>query len=369
VFLLRVQSGLRPNFWSLTAILILNAWTRLDSALLSATVYTFCLLAFASSYRNNIRLFLERQRKAIVGTVLFATTGFILQLGAFWLMGGSFLPVSALVKLSGASRHLPWESAGKLIEVLLLGMPSIVQGRLPAAALALFGLVGILVVLRARISGDGSRAWNAILALWSYLLVGELLYHTFVGVSGVQYTPYFIWYRSPSFVFWILTASLAVLSVLDKARQIEALSRAARWAPAALSFALFATAIYMFARSSNFTSQLYVARYQAALWIADNAPPDTVFAAWNTGQLGYFSDRTFIKLDGVINSVDYYQRILRGATPLADYLAENNVDYIVDYAIYAPIPDFPVVHTFPISEESERSIHIWQVSAQSSTAR
>ena len=124
----------------------------------------------------------------------------------------------------------------------------------------------------------------------------------------------------------------------------------------------------MFARSINFTSKLYVARYNAALWIAENSTPDTVYASWNTGQLGYFSNRTFINLDGVINSVDYYERVLHGSVSLADYLFENNVDYIVDYATYDSIPNFPVVHSFPLDDETGRSIHIWQVSPRLSSA-
>ena len=124
----------------------------------------------------------------------------------------------------------------------------------------------------------------------------------------------------------------------------------------------------MFARSINFTSKLYAARYDAALWIAENSPPDTVFAAWNAGQLSFFSDRTFINLDGLINDVDYYERVLRGSVPLADYLAENKVDYIVDYSIYHSVPEYPVVKTFPLNDETERSIHIWQVSTQLSSA-
>ena len=131
---------------------------------------------------------------------------------------------------------------------------------------------------------------------------------------------------------------------------------------------IFAVAIYLFARSINFTSNLYAARYTAALWIAENSPPDTVFASWNAGQLGFFSDRTFINLDGLINNVDYYERVLRGSVPLADYLIENEVDYIVDYSIYHPIPDYPVVQTFPLNDETGRSIHIWQVSPQLSSA-
>ena len=123
----------------------------------------------------------------------------------------------------------------------------------------------------------------------------------------------------------------------------------------------------MFVRSIDFTSKLYAARYNVALWIAENSPPGTVFASWNAGQLGFFSNRTFINLDGVINSVDYYERVLHGTTPLTDYLLENNVNFIVDYATYGSIPDFPVVHTFPLNDGTGRSIHIWQISPQISS--
>jgi hypothetical protein len=123
----------------------------------------------------------------------------------------------------------------------------------------------------------------------------------------------------------------------------------------------------MFARSINFTSKLYTARYNTALWITENFLPDSIFASWNAGQLGFFSNRTFINLDGVINNVDYYERVLRGSTSITDYFSENKVDYIVDYDTYGTIPDFPIVHTFPINDGSGRSIHIWQVSSQYSS--
>jgi hypothetical protein len=130
---------------------------------------------------------------------------------------------------------------------------------------------------------------------------------------------------------------------------------------------IFAGAVYLFARSIDFVSGLYAARYDAAVWIGANYPPNTIFAAWNAGQLSYFSDRTFINLDGVINSIDYYERVLSGPVPLAEYLSENDVEYIVDYATFASIPDFPVVRTFPIHDGSGRSIHIWQVAPHMSS--
>jgi phosphoglycerol transferase MdoB-like AlkP superfamily enzyme len=202
---------------------------------------------------------------------------------------------------------------------------------------------------------------SAFLYLWASLLAGELLYQAYVAVSGVEYRPYFSWYRSPSFIFWTVTASLVALFALERIRPVRLLSPLVRWAPLGLSLLTVAVAIYLFAGSIGFTSKLYAARYDAALWIASNSPPGTTFAAWNAGQLGYFSDRVFINLDGVINDVDYYERVLRGPVPLVDYLAENKVDYVVDYAIYDSIPDFPVVQAFPLDDGSGRAIQVWQV--------
>jgi hypothetical protein len=248
-------------------------------------------------------------------------------------------------------------------------MPSILQGRSPDLILILLGISGILLVILARaIIRNHSKESRALLSLWSCLLVGEILYYVYVAVSGAEYTPYFIWYRSPSFIFWILTGSIIALIAFVQTRLEKRHSSIQKWTPVGFSFVIFAVAIYMFARSINFTSDLYATRYNAALWIAENSPPETVFAAWNAGQLAFFSDRTFINLDGVINSVDYYERVLRGSVPLADYLAENKVDYIVDYSIYGALPDYPVVQTFPLKDEAGRSIRIWQVTAPLSSA-
>ena len=368
-FLIRVQNKDKPNFWSLTVVLILNAWTRLDSALLSAVLFTFCMGMLAYTYRNNFRLFLQRYSKAIAGSTLLAGIGLAAQLTAFRLMGGSFLPVSALIKTSGAGQGSAIKPIDKLIEIFILGMPSILQSRFSTLMLVLLGSVGVLLVILAGVGiRDHSNEIRVFLNLWFCLLVGELIYYVYVALSGVEYRPYFIWYRSPSFIFWITTGSLIARFVFLPTRLGKHTVETLKWAPIGFSVVIFAMAIYLFAKSINFTSSLYAARYDAALWIAKNSPPNTVFASWNAGQLGYFSNRTVINLDGLINNVDYYERVLRGSVSLADYLVENQVDYIVDYSIYRPIPDYPVVHTFPLNDETGRSIHIWQVSPQLSSA-
>ena len=368
-FLIRVHNKQKPDFLGLTTVLLLNAWTRLDSALLSAVLFTFCVGMLAHASRNNFRLFLQKYGKAIAGSSLLAGIGLAAQLTAFRLMGGSFLPVSALIKTSGADQGSAIKPIDKLVEIFILGMPSILQARFSPLTLVLLGSATVLLVIFAR---AGIRAHSneirAFLSLWFCLLVGELIYSVYIALSGVEYRPYFIWYRSPSFIFWITTASLIAIFVSLQTRLGNHGVQILKWVPIGFSLFIFAAAMYMFARSINFTSSLYAVRYDAALWIAENSPPDTVFASWNAGQLGFFSNRTVINLDGLINNVDYYERVLRGSVPLANYLVENKVDYIVDYSIYRSIPDYPVVRTFPVNDETGRSIHIWQVSPQLSSA-
>ena len=369
-FLIRIQKKERPNFWGLTVVLILLVWTRLDSALLAVILFTFCVGMLAITYRQNSGLFLQRHSKVIAGSSLLAGIGLIAQLTAFRLMSDSFLPVSALIKTSGSDQGSTIGALEKVVEVFILGMPSILQGRFSTPLLVLLGISAILLVILARAPiRNQSEEIRAFLNLWFCLLAGELIYYIFITLSGAEYRPYFIWYRSPSFIFWIMTGSLIMLfTIAQTYLQIRHYSWI-KWSPIYISLGISIIAVYMFARTINFTSKLYVARYNAALWIAENSPPDTVFASWNAGQLGFFSNRTFINLDGLINNVDYYERVLRGSTSLTDYLSENKVDFIVDYATYGPVPDFPIVHFFPLNDGSGRSIHIWQVSQQLSYAR
>jgi hypothetical protein len=184
-FLIRVQKNAKPNFLGLTVVLILVVWTRLDSALISVILFAFCMGTLAYSYRHNVRLLLERHGRAIAGSIFLAALGLTVQLTAFRLMGGSFLPVSALVKTSGAGRGSDIESLDKLVRVVTLGMPSILQGRFPTSVLVLLGISGILLVITARIAiRDHSDEMRAFLNLWSCLLVGEILYYAYVALSG-----------------------------------------------------------------------------------------------------------------------------------------------------------------------------------------
>lgn len=65
-----------------------------------------------------------------------------------------------------------------------------------------------------------------------------------------------------------------------------------------------------------------------AQWIKTNLPPDTrIFQVDGSGVIGYFSERTVINGDGLVNSWDYQRALQQGR--LRAFLRECKVDYLV----------------------------------------
>lgn len=66
----------------------------------------------------------------------------------------------------------------------------------------------------------------------------------------------------------------------------------------------------------------------AAAWLQANTAPDDRVASFNAGIIGYFSDRTVINIDGVVNPDAYHA--LCGHR-LLDYLRDAGVAYVADW--------------------------------------
>jgi len=69
--------------------------------------------------------------------------------------------------------------------------------------------------------------------------------------------------------------------------------------------------------------------YQAALWLKVHTPPSSRIAGFNVGIYAYFSDRTVLNLDGVIDK-DAFAAL--NEKNLTGYLDRRGVDYVIDYA-------------------------------------
>jgi hypothetical protein len=81
----------------------------------------------------------------------------------------------------------------------------------------------------------------------------------------------------------------------------------------------------------NLEDNWRVRSYRAAVWARDNSATSDVFAMKEAGNFGYFSQRSVINLDGLVNDVEY-QEALRDKA-LNAYFTERNVKYVVQHGI------------------------------------
>ena len=78
--------------------------------------------------------------------------------------------------------------------------------------------------------------------------------------------------------------------------------------------------------------------HEAAMWIRKNLPPDAKIGVWNSGYIGYFSQRNVINLDGLINGRELYE-YLKVKNGEYQYILDKKIEYISDY-YFNNEPDF-----------------------------
>ena len=99
-------------------------------------------------------------------------------------------------------------------------------------------------------------------------------------------------------------------------------------------------------------------RLDAARNIAKNFPRETVFGAWWAGTLGYFSDRSVVNLDGVVNSGEFFRQYLK--TDHVDrYVLDGPITHLVDFFWYDALSPgaVPRSRTFFWENDKEHVIH------------
>jgi hypothetical protein len=71
--------------------------------------------------------------------------------------------------------------------------------------------------------------------------------------------------------------------------------------------------------------------YDVSRALATSTPPGTRLAAFNSGMLGFYSERETVNLDGVVNrdALDAMQR-----HELASYVQAQGIAYLIDYDSY-----------------------------------
>jgi hypothetical protein len=79
---------------------------------------------------------------------------------------------------------------------------------------------------------------------------------------------------------------------------------------------------------------LYLMRAQLGQLLNRTTEKTDILAAFNAGQLAFFSDRQTVNLDGLVNDNEFFRHVLNKPGSIVPYLRANNVRYVVDYDLY-----------------------------------
>ena len=226
---------------------------------------------------------------------------------------GHWMPISGVIKSSFPQPG--WHVASFSIwgrEINLF-----VQSSLLAA--------GFLIVRCTRLANRWPLFWRVEMVA---LAAGTLAQQVFAALF--MKWAVFGWHFALSYVFVALMAAFLaerMLSVLGPARRILG------WA------ALGALLIYGTARDVLRTDRREperrawtVVSWEAALWVESHLPADAILAMTDSGNMGFYSGRRVVDLDGIVNSWDYQEALrVRG---LREFLSREGVVYYAQHAFW-----------------------------------
>ncbi len=157
-----------------------------------------------------------------------------------------------------------------------------------------------------------------------------------VGYYNVLQSQQWLWYYCPIGIYLIWIAVLGIAdfaeSALVEAAPSSSIPRALAPVQALLLVPLVGLLVWQSLQffDPNLRS-IQLANREAGVWIDDNLPDDAVLASWDAGVVGYFSHRSVINLDGVVNSKEWYDAGRDGTR--GEFLAERDLGWIVNHGL------------------------------------
>ena len=305
----------------LVLLLVMNTWTRLDSFGLSAAFLGLLLLTIGGRLEPiPSRLFHAPSLPArtYLAAVLVISAGTATLFAFFQLAGGSLLPVSALVKGYQVDRL----SLAAFYNWSLVLFPLRIQG---ANLLNVFGIVALFASLATvvRMPAAAGQRDREALRLTGIALGLSVIIHSIVTFGMFRY--YYFWYLSATFVYWTIVIALLSVRVISRSAWNQ---RAA----AVIGFVVVIPVVSIWWMTEP-PNNLAATRYEVAKWIDANLEEDAIVGCFNAGQYGFFSNRSVVNLDGLINHVSYFETVLKSRSPeaLAAYMDRIGIDYVVDH--------------------------------------
>lgn len=350
-----------------TVILALLVLTRIDAIFIAAALWLYGV-AHRLPIHGVGRTVRDYGRGILLGGVLL-----LLYFFWSWYRTGLLMPVSGQIKMwesaqlttqqfGGRETVAFWQQIGTVFAesvAFVISVPATAlvfqpvretmefRNSLIQNAGTIYPVVTVIVLLivprlwhvAARPRSEG-RAWNGVLAA---LGLGALVHLAVHSITLWPFARYNTWhYISQLFVVLLLTATLLewLLRPLQRRSAIAAL----------LSVLLLGAGLVWAQQTS--ISQTIASRsepprveeserlglYRAALWGNHGLPTGRLLGAFNAGTAGYFSESPLINLDGLINDATLFHNRKAGI-PIANYLAQEQIDYLIDYA---PLGDYPI---------------------------
>lgn len=292
-------------------------WVRLDGVVLLGVVWLG--LGWYAVRKGRLGRYCGGALVVLLGGVGLA--------GFYYWAGGTPTPVSGMVKrLIATQVEPPLTLVGALGMIgdgllMLLKQAAIGVGALwprACSSLVRFGLVVLAVV-----------AWRAgVLRLrgWVLVVLVALVAHVLVvrGWLGAYHfdTP---WYFAAENVLAAVGVGVLLGRLQGRTRRSAVVAL-----PVLLGLVKVPLAVSLLLQGAPHAG-LGPTRLETAAWMRAHIPDEARCAAWNAGELSYFSQRTVVNLDGLVNDLEYYELRVRGGD-LDAYLEENGVDWVVDYA-------------------------------------
>ncbi len=294
---------------------------RLDTALIALVVFVFVLIR-ASDWR------IKSGAAYLGGAAILGIPYLVWNMYHF----GHLWPVSMHVKhatlsLSPQLVSIAWK---KIFWPVYFAVDSPVAEVVIAA-----GAVGVIVIAwtfvkRAREAGSGSDGVVAVFRDQLPFIAGVVFHWCYICVfSPVSGSGKIArdWYFAPEMV----------MAVLLLAAVLQLIMSLIRWPVVAKGLSVSATIVFVvfsafsllvfFSNQQRYVTQ--VQQFKAGKWIDANIPADAIVGAFYAGQIGYFSKRRVVNLDGLISSFEYVDDYLSQGR-IDEWLVRNGVTYLAN---------------------------------------
>lgn len=312
---------------------------RTDALLLIAIAAGMIFISPLISRTAHSLLEFVRERMWLQGARAFLFLAVALIPFAFWLIyawyyTGTYLQTSAQMKQI-------WRQQA------LAGLDPLHELLFSAGILWVWlskSIIKVPIVKYAALLGGFSGARNGLIATRSNAGVVHLLWllPLLLGIAySVGFPATWTWYYAPGLVTLTILAAGGIVMIWQRSLGDRPSNRTTRALILIIVLAAIESYGYLAVKAVRGRNRNQADMYQVALWMRDNIPSDARMAAWNAGVYSWYSGRTVINLDGLINNEIAPIR-KRGET-VGGYLLQRDVQYVVDVYknMKKHIPDWP----------------------------